>query len=87
MPSFKNSHIGVLLKHKIFAILIITVLAACGKPVRESTPMVNPSSPLPELPFAQELQDALDKAASNGQDDVIRVVLGTYNGNFTYLYA
>lgn len=61
MPSFKNSHIGVLLKHKIFAILIITVLAACGKPVRESTPMVNPSSPLPELPFAQELQDALDK--------------------------
>ena len=33
---------------------------------------------------AQELHDALTEAQSNGQDDVIHIVQGTYNGNFIY---
>ena len=33
---------------------------------------------------AQELHDALTEAQSNGQDDIIRIVQGTYNGNFIY---
>jgi hypothetical protein len=33
---------------------------------------------------AQELHDALTGAQSNGQDDIIRIVQGTYNGNFIY---
>ena len=31
-----------------------------------------------------ELQNALTTSASNGQDDVIWIVQGTYNGNFVY---
>ena len=31
-----------------------------------------------------ELQAALTTAASNGEDNVIRITQGTYNGNFTY---
>ncbi len=31
-----------------------------------------------------ELQTALTTAASNGEDDTIKIVQGTYNGNFTY---
>ena len=33
---------------------------------------------------AAELQSALTTAASNGADDLIRIVQGTYNGNFVY---
>ncbi|MBW2048752.1 MAG: right-handed parallel beta-helix repeat-containing protein [Deltaproteobacteria bacterium] len=33
---------------------------------------------------AAELQTALTTAASNGADDIIRIVQGTYSGNFTY---
>ena len=33
---------------------------------------------------AQELHDALTEAQSNGHDDIIRIVQGTYNGNFIY---
>lgn len=33
---------------------------------------------------AAELQAALTTAASNGEDDVIHIVQGTYNGNFVY---
>ncbi|MBW2353139.1 MAG: hypothetical protein JRF51_07905, partial [Deltaproteobacteria bacterium] len=33
---------------------------------------------------AAELQTALTAAASNGTDDIIRIVQGTYSGNFTY---
>ena len=33
---------------------------------------------------ATELQTALTTAQSNGEDDTIQVVQGTYNGNFTY---
>ena len=33
---------------------------------------------------AEELQDALTMAESNGQDDTIRIVQGTYDGNFAY---
>jgi hypothetical protein len=32
----------------------------------------------------QELHDALKNAQNNGQDDVIQIVQGTYNGNFVY---
>ena len=31
-----------------------------------------------------ELQTALTTAASNGEDDTVQIVQGTYNGNFTY---
>jgi hypothetical protein len=31
-----------------------------------------------------ELQTALTTAAGNGEDDLIQIVQGTYNGNFTY---
>ncbi|KPJ64680.1 hypothetical protein AMJ44_12325 [candidate division WOR-1 bacterium DG_54_3] len=31
-----------------------------------------------------ELQTALTEAEANGEDDVIRVVQGTFNGNFIY---
>ena len=31
-----------------------------------------------------ELQTALTAAASNGEDDTVQIVQGTYNGNFTY---
>ncbi len=33
---------------------------------------------------AEALQTALTTAASNGQDDVIKIVQGTYNGNFLF---
>ena len=33
---------------------------------------------------AQELHNALAEAQSNGHDDLIRIVQGTYNGNFIY---
>jgi hypothetical protein len=33
---------------------------------------------------AAELQAALTEASGNGQDDVIRIVQGTYEGNFVY---
>jgi len=33
------------------------------------------------------LQDALDDAEANGEDDTIQVVQGVYNGNFRYLSA
>ncbi len=33
---------------------------------------------------ASELQTALTTAQSNGQDDIVKVVRGTYTGNFTY---
>ena len=33
---------------------------------------------------AAELQAALTTASSNGEDDIIRIVQGAYNGNFTY---
>jgi hypothetical protein len=33
---------------------------------------------------ATDLQTALNTAQYNGDDDVIKVVQGTYNGNFTY---
>ena len=33
---------------------------------------------------AGELQTALTTAASNGEDDIIRMVQGTYNGHFSY---
>ena len=33
---------------------------------------------------AAELQNALSTAATNGQDDTIKVVQGTYSGNFEY---
>ena len=33
---------------------------------------------------ATELQNALTAAQTNGEDDVIKVVQGTYTGNFTY---
>jgi len=33
---------------------------------------------------ASDLQTALTTAASNGEDDTIKIVQGTYNGNFTY---
>ena len=33
---------------------------------------------------ATELQSALTTAASNGEDDTIQIVQGTYSGNFVY---
>lgn len=33
---------------------------------------------------ATELEDALDAAENNGDDDTIRIARGTYNGNFSY---
>jgi len=33
---------------------------------------------------ATELQTALITAESNGEDNTIQIVQGTYNGNFTY---
>jgi len=44
--------------------------------------------PIPEPTFCvstpSELQSALTTAESNGQDDIIRIVQGTYHGNFVY---
>ncbi len=36
------------------------------------------------VPDDMDLQSALNTAADNGEDDIIRVVQGTYTGNFTY---
>lgn len=49
---------------------------------------IHTTAPVPEPPFcvstASELHNALTTAANNGQDDIIRLVQGTYNGNFIY---
>ncbi|MDQ1240632.1 MAG: hypothetical protein QG577_2818, partial [Thermodesulfobacteriota bacterium] len=34
-----------------------------------------------------ELQTALTTAASNGEDDTIKIVQGTYTGNFVYAFS
>lgn len=49
---------------------------------------IQTTAPVPEPPFcvstSSELHNALTTAANNGQDDIIRLVQGTYNGNFIY---
>jgi D-alanyl-D-alanine carboxypeptidase len=60
MFSVKYLSNGMIMRHKMLALLIFVLLTACGKPTLTSTTTVDPSSALPELPFAQELQDALD---------------------------
>jgi D-alanyl-D-alanine carboxypeptidase len=56
----KITHNKVVKKPKMLAILIFVLLTACGKPAVVSINTVNPSAQLPELPFSQELHDALD---------------------------
>lgn len=50
------------MKNHRFAIvtLVVILLTACGKPAEEPTPVIESQTPLPGLPFAQSLQEALD---------------------------
>jgi D-alanyl-D-alanine carboxypeptidase len=61
MFSVKYSPNGMVMRHKMLALLLFVLLMACGKPAVPSINTLDTSSALPELPFAQELQDALDK--------------------------
>jgi D-alanyl-D-alanine carboxypeptidase len=61
MFSVKYSPNGMVMRHKMLALLLFGLLMACGKPAVPSINTLDTSSALPELPFAQELQDALDK--------------------------
>ena len=49
--------------------------------------LLNPSSSFGAtfcVSNSTEFQSALTTAASNGEDDTIQIIQGTYNGNFTY---
>lgn len=61
---------------KVSIVIIITIaLFSSGSIAGAATFCVDTS---------QELQDALTAAQSNGQNDTIRIVQGTYTGNFVY---
>ena len=61
---------------------IVTITV--GETTEITRPYVEQTVTISCVSNAIELQAALSTAASNGEDDIIRIVQGTYDGNFVY---
>jgi D-alanyl-D-alanine carboxypeptidase len=73
----KNFRNGTLVSATLVVALLLT---ACGKPAAELTPAAAPPTPQLELPFAQELQEAVDSGleAYGGMGISVAVIVPGY---------
>jgi hypothetical protein len=69
-------------KNAILCSLLIGLLFLWSGSARARILCVDPAGDSGKI--YSSLQDALDEASANGEDDTIQIVQGTYNGNFVY---